>query len=91
VRGFFKAYQKAINFIFENRQETVRIWIPFAKLKASEGTVLKALEFYERHNLAFKPVKGLPTLMEDAIKFNFLKQPMTQADLDRLIDLRFVQ
>lgn len=90
VRAFFKAYQKAIDFIFENRQETVKIWIPFAKLKASEATVLKALEFYERPNLAFKPVKGIPTLMEDAIKFNFMKQPLSQAELDRLIDYRYL-
>ena len=90
VRAFFKAYQKAMDFIFENRQEAARIWIPFAKLKLSEAALVNIIGFYDRANVAFKPVKGLPVLMEDAVKFNFLKQPLSQADLDRLIDLRFV-
>jgi NitT/TauT family transport system substrate-binding protein len=90
VRAFFKAYQKAMDFILEHRQEAARIWIPFAKLKASEATLVRAMESYERANVAFKPVKGIPTLMEDAVKFKFLKQPMTQAELDRLIDLRYL-
>ncbi len=90
VRAFFRAYQKAFDFIFANRQETAKIWIPFAKLRVSEATLLKVLDLYERSNVAFKPVKGLSTTMEDAIKFNFLKQPLSQADLDRLIDLRYL-
>ena len=90
VRAFFKAYQKAMDYIFENRQEAARIWIPFAKLKLSEAALVNIIGFYDRANVAFKPVKGLPILMEDAVKFNFLKQPMTQAELDRLIDLRYL-
>ena len=90
VRAFFRAYQKALDFMFDNRQETARIWISHGKLKLSEATVLKALDFYTRPSVAFKPVKGIQLTMEDAIKFNFLKQPLSQAELDRLIDLRYV-
>jgi NitT/TauT family transport system substrate-binding protein len=90
VRAFFRAYQKAMDFILEHRQEAARIWIPFAKLKVSEAALVKAMESYERANVAFKPVKGIPTIMEDAVKFKFLKQPLSQAELDRLIDLRYL-
>ena len=90
ARAFFRAYQKTLDFMFENRQETARIWIRHGKLDLSEATVLKAIDFYTRSSVAFKPVKGIPATMEDAIKFNFLKQPLTQAELDKLIDLRYV-
>ena len=90
VRAFFKAYHKTLDFIFEHRQETAKIWIRQGKLDLSEATVLKAIDFYTRSAVAFKPIKGIPATMEDAIKFNFLKQPLTQAELEKLIDLRYV-
>jgi NitT/TauT family transport system substrate-binding protein len=90
VRAFFRAYQKAMGFMFENRRETARIWIREGKLKLSEDAVMKAIDFYTRSSVAFKPVKGVQTTMEDAVKFNFLKQPLTQADLERLIDYRYL-
>lgn len=90
VRAFFKAYHRALDFMFDNRDETARIWIRNGKLKLSEATVLRALDFYTRSSVAFKPVKGIQLTMEDAVKFNFLKQPLSQADLDRLIDLKYL-
>ena len=90
VRAFFRAYGKALDFMFENRQETARIWIRDGKLKLSEATVMKVFDFYTRSSVAFKPIKGIQATMEDAIKFNFMKQPLSQAELDRLIDLRYV-
>ncbi len=90
VRAFFRAYHKIQDFIFENRQETARIWIRQGKLDLSEATALKAIDFFTRSALAFKPIKGIPLTMEDAIKFNFLKQPLSQAELEKLIDLRYL-
>ena len=90
VRAFFRAYSKTLDFMLENRAETAKIWIRHGKLNLSEATVLKAIDFYTRASLAFKPVKGIPIIVEDGIKFNFLKQPLTQAEMERLIDLRYV-
>jgi len=90
VRAFFRAFQKTLDFMFENRQETAKIWIKYQNLLLPEATVLKVYDFVPRSALAFKPIKGIPATMEDAIKFNFLKQPLTQAELEKLIDLRYV-
>jgi NitT/TauT family transport system substrate-binding protein len=90
VRAFFRAYQRSMDFMFENRQETAKIWIRHGKLKLGEAMVLKALDFYPRSAVAFRPVKGVSTTIEDAIRFNFLKQPLSQAELERLIDLRYL-
>jgi NitT/TauT family transport system substrate-binding protein len=89
VRAFFRAYQKALDFMFENRQETVRIWLKRG-LKSTESLALKTYDFYTRPSTALKPVKGIQTTMEDAVRFNFMKQPLTQAELDRLIDLSYL-
>ena len=89
VRAFFRAYQKALDFMFENRQETVKIWLSRG-LKSTEALALKTYDFYTKASMALKPIKGIQTNMEDAIKFNFLKQALSQAELDRLIDLKYL-
>jgi NitT/TauT family transport system substrate-binding protein len=89
VRAFWRAYQKALDFMFANRQETVKIWLGRG-LKSTESLALKSYDFYTKPSMALKPIKGVQTTVEDAIKFNFLKQPLSQADLDRLIDLRYL-
>jgi hypothetical protein len=33
----------------------------------------------------------LQTIIEDGIKNNFLKQPLTQAELSQLVDLSYLQ
>ena len=91
VKKFFRAYQKAVDFIFDKREEAAKIWIRRADLKLSEPMVLKAWDYFSKQAMALKPIKGIQATMEDAIKFKFLKQPLTQAELDRLIDLRYVQ
>ena len=89
VRAFFRAYQKTLDFMFDNRQETVKIWLKHG-LKSSEALALRSYDFYTKASVALKPVKGVQSTMEDAVKFNFLKQPLTQAELERLIDLRYL-
>ena len=89
VRAFFRAYQKALDFMFENRQETVKIWLARG-LKSTPALALKSYDFYTKSSMALTPIKGIQTNMEDAIKFNFLKQPLSQAELDRLIDLKYL-
>jgi NitT/TauT family transport system substrate-binding protein len=87
ARAFMRALQKAQDFMFDNREETVKIWIRRANLKLSESTLIKVYDFYTRESVALKPIRGIQTTMEDAVKFKFLKEPLSQAELDRLIDL----
>jgi NitT/TauT family transport system substrate-binding protein len=86
VRGFLRAHQRALDFIFAERVEAVRIWIKNG-LKLSEPAAMKAFDFHAPGPLALKPVKGLAATMEDAVRFKFLKAPLAQADVDRLVDL----
>ena len=53
--------------------------------KAGEGK--PPFEFHAPGPLALKPVKGLATTMEDAVRFKFLKAPLGDADVTKLVDL----
>lgn len=89
VRAFLRAHQRALDSIFAQREEAVRIWTKHG-LKMAEPVAMKVFEFHTPTALTLKPVKGLPTTMEDAVRFNFLKQPLSQADVAKLIDLSFL-
>ena len=91
VRGFFRAHQRAVEYMMDHKEETTKIWIRKADLKLSESAVLKTWEFYNKPAMAAKPIRGLQQTIDDAIRFNFLKQPLTQADINSLIDLSYLQ
>jgi NitT/TauT family transport system substrate-binding protein len=90
MRGFFRAHQRAVQYMMDNKEESARIWMKKAELKLPESAVLKTWDFYNKAALAAKPIRGLSQTMEDAVKFNFLKQKLTQAELDQLIDLSYL-
>ena len=91
VRGFFRAQQRALDYMFEHKEDTAKIWIRRAELKFPESAVLKTWDYYTRGAMTLKPIRGMQSIIEDGIKNNFLKQPLTQAELNQLIDLSYLQ
>jgi hypothetical protein len=77
--------------MMDHKEDSAKIWIKNAELKLPESLVLKTWDFYNKAALAPKPIRGIPRTMEDAVKFNFLKQKLTQAEVDQLIDLSYLQ
>jgi NitT/TauT family transport system substrate-binding protein len=90
IRGFFRAQQKALDYMFENRADTAKIWIRRAEMKFPESAVLKTWDYYSRAAMALKPIRGLQATIEDGIRNKFLTQPLTQAEINALIDLSFL-
>jgi NitT/TauT family transport system substrate-binding protein len=90
VRGFFRAQQRALDYMFENKADTAKIWIRRAEMKYPESAVLKTWDFYSRAAMALKPIRGIQATIEDGIRNKFLTQPLTQTELDALIDLSFL-
>ena len=90
VRAFFRAQQRAVEYMLDNKEETTKIWIRKAELKLPESAVLKTWDFYSKPALALKPIRGLQTTIEDAVRLKFLHQPLSKAELDRLIDLSYL-
>jgi NitT/TauT family transport system substrate-binding protein len=90
VRAFFRAQQRAVEYMLDNKEETTKIWIRKAELKFPESAVLKTWDFYSKPALALKPIRGVQTTMEDAVRLKFLQQPLSKAELERLIDLSYL-
>jgi NitT/TauT family transport system substrate-binding protein len=90
VRGFFRAQQRALDYMFDHKEETAKIWIRRAELKFPESAVLKTWDYYNRAAMSLKPIRGLQATIEDGIRNKFLTQPLTQAELNSLIDLSFL-
>ena len=90
VRGFFRAQQKALDYMFENKGDTAKIWIRRADLKFPDSAVLKTWDYYSRAAMALKPIRGLQATIEDGIRNKFLTQPLSQAEINALIDLSFL-
>ena len=90
VRGFFRAQQRALDYMFDHKEETAKIWIRRAELKFPESAVLKTWDYYNRASMTLKPIRGLQATIEDGIRNKFLTQPLTQAELNSLIDLSFL-
>lgn len=90
VRGFFRAQQRALDYMFDHKEETAKIWIRRAELKFPESAVLKTWDYYNRAAMSLKPIRGLQTTIEDGIRNKFLNQPLTQAEINSLIDLSYL-
>jgi NitT/TauT family transport system substrate-binding protein len=90
VRAFFRAHQRAVEYMMDHKEETTKIWIRKAELKFPESAVLKTWDFYNKPSMTMKPIRGVQTTMEDAVRLKFLQQPLTKAELDRLIDLSYL-
>jgi len=90
VRGFFRAQQRALDYMFANKEETAKIWIRRAELKFPESAVLGTWDYYNRAAMNLKPIRGLQAIIDDGIRNKFLNAPLTQAELNNLIDLSFL-
>jgi NitT/TauT family transport system substrate-binding protein len=90
ARGFFRAQQRALDYMFDHKEETAKIWIRRAELKFPESAVLKTWDYYNKAAMTLKPIRGLQATIEDGIRNKFLTQPLTQAEINALIDLSFL-
>jgi NitT/TauT family transport system substrate-binding protein len=90
VRGFFRAQQRALDYMFEHKEDTAKIWIRRAEMKYPETAVLKTWDYYNRAAMTLKPIRGLQATIEDGIRNKFLTQRLTQAEINNLIDLSFL-
>ena len=90
VRGFFRAQQRALDYMFDHKEETAKIWIRRAELKFPETAVLKTWDYYNRAAMTLKPIRGLQATIDDGIKNKFLTQPLTQTEINALIDMSYL-
>jgi NitT/TauT family transport system substrate-binding protein len=90
VRGFFRAQQRALDYMFEHKEDTAKIWIRRAEMKYPEAAILRTWDYYSRAAMTLKPIRGLQATIDDGVRNKFLTQPLTQAEINNLIDLSYL-
>lgn len=83
---FLEVQQRSWDWIFENQQEAVQIWIEAADLELTEEVLLTTFDYYERDELRIQPLDGREVILEDAVEFGFADQPFTDEQVEQLFD-----
>lgn len=88
--AFLETHARAWDWIFENPEEAVAIWKEAAELETSEEVLVTSFDYYEREELRIEPLDGRDVLIEDAVKFGFAEEPLTDDEVDELFDLSYL-
>lgn len=89
VRAFLEAHQKAWDWIFENREEAVEIWKENGEIEDDTETLMSSFEFYEPEQVQLAPLSGQEKILEDAMEFDFLKEELSEEQIQELFDLQY--
>lgn len=78
---FFDAYQSAIDFIYDNPDETLEIWKGAAELDTSTELLEQAMESYPEESLDLGAIVGLDVLLEEVYALGYLDEPLSEDDV----------
>ena len=90
VRRFLEVQQRAWDWIFDNPEEAVRVWKEAAELAESEEMLLTSFDYYDRETMRLAPLDGQETLIEDARRFGFLEDDLSEGQINELFDLSYL-
>lgn len=80
-----RARTNAIHWMFQNREESARIFAEVNKIEPRLAS--QVFTYFNEENLAPAPIKGLNASLEDALRYKFLREPLTDQQLKALIQL----
>lgn len=90
VRSFLEVQQRSWDWIFDNPEEAVRIWNEAADLQESEEVLLNSFDYYDREDMRIAPLDGQETLIEDAERFEFVTESLSEEQINELFDLSYL-
>jgi NitT/TauT family transport system substrate-binding protein len=82
---FIKAYRETIDWMYSDRQ-AIEAFAKYASIPVATAQTVRD-QFYPKSMLQLDEVKGMPELMQDAIAFKYIPAPLTQQQLDELLQL----
>lgn len=80
-----RARTNAIRWMFQNREESAKIFAEANKIEPRLGP--QVFKYFSEENLAPAPIKGLNASLEDALRYKFLREPLTDQQVKALIQL----
>jgi NitT/TauT family transport system substrate-binding protein len=82
---FMRAYRETIDWMYAG-DEALKIYAPFAGISLEDAQRIRD-EFDPKEMLVPDRVMGLADLMPDAVRFKFIPQPLTDAQLKELVQV----
>ena len=82
---FIRAYRETIDWMYSDPR-AIEAYAKYASISAATAQTVRD-RFYPKSMLQLDEVKGMPELMQDAIAFKYIPAPLTQAQLDELLQL----
>lgn len=87
AQKFMEVLDKCIDWSYSNIEESSKSYAALNKVTPSIAA--KGLAFYKRDALAFGPVRGLDTLIDQAVTGKFIDKPLTADEKKDLIDILY--
>jgi len=81
---FMRAYSDSFNWIYSDDPKPLEIYAQLAKVDIASARRLRD-EYYSRDILSVAKVRGIDTIMKDAVDGKFISAPLTKAQIDELI------
>ena len=85
---FFEVLDQCIDWAYANLPDVSKMYATLNKIDARIAE--RGISFYKREQLAFGPLQGLDTMIEQAVRDKFIEKPLTPQQLDDLIDIVYV-
>ncbi len=82
---FIAAYRETIDWMYSDPR-AIAAFAKYASIPVATAQRVRD-QFYPKSMLQLDEIKGLPELMADAIAFKYVPAPLTQAQLDELLQL----
>lgn len=87
VQAFFRAYQRAIDFTYDNPDEAAKIWSDAAHVELTPELRDAVFEVYRKDRVALASIDGLGVNLDAATEFGILEEPLSEADVQQRIVL----
>ena len=81
AQAFFRAYEKAFEWMFENPDEAVEIWAKAAEVEVTPGLADDIFDIYTEEAFAARELNDLDVSLEAARELGFLEADLSEEDV----------
>jgi len=87
IRRFMQAYHEAIEYIYTDNPQVFKDYAEFAGVSEAVARRVRD-DFFPKSLVWPDEIKGLDSLMQDAVELKFIQQPLTKEQLAELIQIQ---
>jgi len=87
IARFMQAYREAIDYMYSDNPQVIKDYAEFVQVPEPLAKRVRD-DFFPKSLLWPDEIKGLDTLMPEAVSLKFIAEPLTQAQLGELIQIQ---